>query len=142
MLNGGHQRSRWPCLSKPASPQRWERLGWLDKKPDCPPTCGQSIPLWRGFRVHVELCRRSHPLLAQSPVYKKIGPLAHRATRVLLRASDRTEDPTSLVYSFREHLYPICEQHFKTVSSHRVAESDLSVGRSGDVIKTALRNRL
>src|SRR5215469_18348848 len=81
MLNGGHQRFRWSCLSKPASLQRWERLGWLDKKPDCPLTCEESIPLGRDFRVHVAPRQRSRPLLAQSPAYKKIGPLAHRATR-------------------------------------------------------------
>src|ERR1700751_6458600 len=107
MLNGGRQRFRRSCLSKHASPRRWERLDWLDKKPDCPPTCGESIPLWRDFRVHVELRQRSRPLLAQSLAYKRIGPLAHRATRVLLRASDRIGDPTSLVYSFRERLCSI-----------------------------------
>src|SRR5439155_9566011 len=97
---------------------RWACPGWLGKKPDCPLTCAESIRLWRGFRVRVELHQRSHPLPVRSPAYKKIGPLGHRATPVLPRACDQIEDPSNRLYSFREQLYSILEHHFKGVSSN------------------------
>src|SRR5215831_9034694 len=108
MLNEGRQRFRWSCLSELASPERWECLGWPDKKPGYPLICAESIPLWRGFRVHVELRQRWRPPLGRFPVYKRIGQHSHRATRVQLRVSDRTEDPLNQsLYSFREQLYSI-----------------------------------
>src|SRR6202790_3577497 len=79
----------------------WERLGWPDKKPDCPLTCEGLVLRSRGSQALVEPHQRWHLLRVRFGVCRKIDRHGHRARPGARPVYAQREDPPNrCLYSF------------------------------------------